>query len=156
MTTVQPLPDQSETVLRNLMRVLIDGRKGFTKAAESLEEDGHSELAQKMSQFAEQRQRLSAELQEAGSAYVTLSDVEGSTSADLHRAWMGLADAVTGDDPHAVLAVAEQGEDRAKKVYSDALKEDLPDDLRAIVARQSHEVIEAHDEVRDLRDSHAS
>lgn len=156
MTTVQPIPDQSETVLRDLMQVLIDGRKGFSKAAEALDQDGHAELAQKMSQFAEQRQRLSAELQEAASAYVTLSDIEGSTSADLHRVWMGLADAVTGDDPHAILAVAEQGEDHAKKAYADALKEDLPDDLRETVTNQSHEVTEAHDEVRDLRDRHAS
>ena len=156
MTTVQPIPDQSETVLRDLMQALIDGQKGFDKAAESLEDDGNSDLAQKMSQFAEQRERLSAELQEAASTYVTLSDVEGSTSADLHRAWMGLADAITGDDPHAILAVAEQGEDRAKKAYSEALKEDLPEDLRAIVARQSDEVIEAHDQVRELRDRHAS
>lgn len=155
MTTVQPIPDQSETILRDLMQVLIDGHKGFTQAADSLEEDGHPELAQKMSQFAEQRQRLAAELQEEGSAYVTLSDVEGSTTADLHRAWMGLADAVTGNDPHAVLAVAEQGEDQAKKAYSDALREDLPEELRAIVARQSDEVIEVHDEVRALRDEHA-
>jgi uncharacterized protein (TIGR02284 family) len=156
MTTVQPIPDQSETVLRDLMQVLIDGQKGFAQAADSLEEDGHSNLAQTMTGYAEQRQRLAAELQEAASAYVTLSDVEGSTGADLHRAWMGLADAVTGDDPHAVLAVAEQGEDHAKRAYSDTLMEDLPEDLRAIVARQSDEVIEAHDEVRDLRDEHSS
>ena len=156
MTTVQPIPNQSEVVLRDLMQVLIDGQKGFAKAAESLEEDGHSELAREMSEYAEQRQRLSAELQEAASAYVTLSDVEGSTSADLHRAWMGLADAVTGDDPHAVLAVAEQGEDRATKAYADAMKEDLPSDLRTLIARQSDEVIETHDRVRDLRDQHAS
>lgn len=156
MTTVQPIPDQSETVLRDLMQVLIDGRKGFAQAADSLEEDGNSDLAQKMRQLAEQRQRLSAELQEAASGHVTLSDVEGSTSADLHRAWMDLADAVTGDDPHAILAVAEQGEDHAKKAFADALKEDLPDDLREVVTRQSHEVTEAHDQVRDLRDQHAS
>jgi uncharacterized protein (TIGR02284 family) len=156
MTTVQPIPDQSEAVLRDLMQVLIDGQKGFARAAESLEEDGHSDLAQTMSEYAEQRQRLAAQLQEAASAYVTLSDVEGSTTADLHRAWMGLADAVTGDDPHAVLAVAEQGEDRAKSAYTDAMKEDLPEELRAVVARQSDEVIEAHDRVRDLRDQHAS
>ncbi len=109
-----------------------------------------------MSQYAEQRQRLAAELQEAASAYITLSDVDGSTSADLHRAWMGLADAITGDDPHAVLAVAEQGEDRAKKAYADMMKEDLPSDLRTLIARQSDEVIETHDRVRDLRDQHAS
>lgn len=156
MTTVQPIPDQSETVLRDLMQVLIDGQKGFAKAAESLEEDGYSDLAQKMSAYAEQRQRLASQLREAASDHVTLSDVEGSTGADLHRAWMGLADAATGDDPHAVLAVAEQGEDHAKKAYADALKEDLPEDLRTLVQRQSNEVIEVHDRVRDLRDQYAS
>ena len=79
MTTVQPLSDNAQTVLRELMETLIDGHKGFTMAAEALEDDGNSDLAREMRQFAEQRQRLATELQESASGLVTLSDVDGST-----------------------------------------------------------------------------
>lgn len=155
MTTVQPLPEQTDAVLRDLMQILVDGEKGFGKAADALAEDGHTELASRMKDFAEQRQRLSMELQEAASEYATISDVAGTTTGGLHRAWMGLADALTGDDPHAVLAAAERGEDRAKTAYDKVLNEDLPEDLKEIISRQATEVISAHDEVRDLRDQHA-
>lgn len=155
MTTVQPLPEQTDAVLRDLMQILVDGEKGFGKAADALAEDGHAELASRMKDFAEQRQRLSMELREAASDYATISDVAGTTTGGLHRAWMGLADALTGDDPHSVLAAAERGEDRAKAAYDKVLNEDLPEDLRTIISRQATEVISAHDEVRDLRDQHA-
>lgn len=156
MTTIQPIPEQSGTVLRDLMQTLIDGREGFSMAADRLDDSGNTDIAATLRSFAEQRQRFAAELQEAASDYVTLSDVKGSAAADLHRAWMSLADAITGDDPHAVLAVAEQGEDEAKKAYEQALNEELPSDLRELVSRQAAEVNAAHDRVRDLRDDHAS
>ena len=151
----QPIPDQAENRVRDVIQALEDGRKGFAEASEKLEEDGHTALAEKMMQFAEQRQRLVDELSDAASAHIKISDDEGTTGGALHRAWMALADALTGDDPHAVLAVAEQGEDHAKRVYEQVLKEDLPQDLEQVLRRQSMEVIEAHDQVRDLRDEHA-
>lgn len=153
MTTVQPLSDNAQTVLRELMETLIDGHKGFTMAAEALEDDGNSDLAREMRQFAEQRQRLATELQESASGLVTLSDVDGSTGGDLHRMWMKVKDALTGDDAHAILATAEEGEDHAKETYEDALDEDLPAGLREVVSRQSSEIVKAHDRVRELRDA---
>lgn len=153
MTTVQPLSENSETVLRDLMETLIDGHKGFSMAAEALEDDGNSELAREMRTFADQRQRMTTELREAASGLVTLSDVDGSTGGDLHRMWMKVKDALTGDDAHAILAAAEEGEDHAKETYEDALNEDLPANLREIVSRQSSEIVKAHDRVRELRDA---
>lgn len=155
MTTLQPIPEQAETAVRDVMEALEDGRRGFSQAADKLEEDGNEELAAKMRQFAEQRQRLEDELREVASGYIQISDEEGSVTGALHRSWMALADALTGDDPHAVLAVAERGEDHAKRVYNDVLQVDLPEDLRTVLSRQASEVIDAHDEVRDLRDAHA-
>lgn len=154
MTTVHPTPGQTETVLRDVVQTLIDGHKGFSKAAESLDEDGYPELAQKMRDFAEQRQRMSVALREAAMKHFSLSDVDGSTGGDLHRLWMSLADSATGEDPHTVLAIAEQGEDHAKEVFESALDEDLPEDLRELISRQASEVFATHDEVRDLRDAH--
>ena len=63
------------------------------------------------------RRQLTAELRGGAPGHVALSDVDGSAAADLHRGWMSLADALTGDNRYAVLAVAEQGEDGAKQSY---------------------------------------
>jgi uncharacterized protein (TIGR02284 family) len=66
---------------------------------------------------------------------------------------MTLKDALTGYDPHAVLAAAEMGEDHAVEEYEDALEEvDLGDDLRNLIARQAGDVQRVHDQVRNLRD----
>lgn len=153
MTTVQPISENSKTVLRDLMETLIDGHKGFSMAAEALEDDGNTELAGEMRMFAEQRQRLATELQEAASGLVTLSDVDGSTGGDIHRMWIKVKDALTGDDAHAILTAAEEGEDHAKETYEEALTEDLPVGLRDVVNRQSAEIVKAHDRVRELRDA---
>lgn len=151
----QPIPGQRGNRVREVLQALEDGRKGFAQASEKLEESGNSELAEKMIQFAEQRQRLASELKEAASAHISISDGEGTMGGAVHRAWMSLADNLSGDGPYAVLAVAEQGEDRAKKVYEEVLREALPQELEQVLRRQSTEIIEVHDQVRDLRDKHA-
>ena len=122
-------------------------------AADALEDDGNTELANEMRMFAEQRQRLATELEEAASGLVSLSDVDGSTGGDLHRMWIKVKDALTGDDAHAILAAAEEGEDHAKETYEGALNEDLPTGLRDVVSRQSSQIVKAHDRVRELRDA---
>ncbi len=142
------------SVLEDLVETLEDGRKGFEQTAEKLASDGHTDIAATMRQFAEQRARFSVELQQiAGRNGVDLQE-SGSVSGALHRGWIGLKDALTGSDPHAVLAAAETGEDHAVSEYEDALSDmELPADVRDVIVRQSMEVRTAHDTVRGLRDA---
>jgi uncharacterized protein (TIGR02284 family) len=145
------------SILEELVETLEDGREGFRKAADKLEDDGHHELARKMAQYSDQRARLSAELREI--ALVDGIDVEdkGTVAAALHRGWMAIADAVSGDDPHAVLAVAESGEDHAVAEFEKALEnDDLPVEWRPVIVAQAEAVRSAHDEVRALRDQFQS
>ena len=80
---------------------------------------------------------------------------EGSVPGALHRSWMALRDALTGDDPYAVLAAAEEGEDHAVAEYRKAVSADLPDPVRSTVERQAAEVKTGHDKVKALRDANA-
>jgi uncharacterized protein (TIGR02284 family) len=80
----------------------------------------------------------------------------GSMTGALHRGWVDVKSAVTDRSDHAILAECEKGEDVAKKRYHDALEEDLPADVRAIVERQYQGVLQTHDRVRDLRDQYAA
>lgn len=144
-------------VLEDLVETLEDGRKGFQKAGELLSETEHNELANDMRRFAGQRAQFAAELRDLARSQGWEIEEEGSAGGALHRAWMTLADMATGEDAHAVLAAAEQGEDHAVAEFEDALeRDDLPADVRSVIARQAQEVQAAHDKVRSLRDSRAA
>ncbi|MGH8873542.1 MAG: PA2169 family four-helix-bundle protein [Acidimicrobiia bacterium] len=141
------------TILEDLVETLEDGREGFQRAAEKLGDDGYPDLARRMTQFSDQRARLSAELREiALTEGIDIAD-EGSVVGTLHRGWMTLTDTLSGEDPHAVLAAAETGEDHAVDEFERALhSDDLPVDWRPVIVAQADAVRSAHDEVRALRD----
>jgi uncharacterized protein (TIGR02284 family) len=56
-------------------------------------------------------------------------------------------------DEAAVLAECERGEDVAKTAYEDALKKDLPADVRSMIEREYEGVKQHHDRVRQLRNA---
>jgi uncharacterized protein (TIGR02284 family) len=145
----------TKSLIKDLVETLEDGREGFRQVSEKLAGEGHADIAGRMSEFSDQRARFAAELRQFGKSTLGEEIEErGSVAAALHRGWISLADAVTGDDPHAVLAAAESGEDHAVSEFDDALNDDsLSGELRDIVTRQAGEVRSAHNEVRSLRDS---
>jgi uncharacterized protein (TIGR02284 family) len=65
---------------------------------------------------------------------------------------MNLKEALTTRDDKAILEECERGEDYAKKTFTEALVEPLPEAIRTVVQRMTAEVTMAHDQVRDLRD----
>lgn len=141
-------------VLDDLIETLDDGHQGFAQAAEQLAANGHPDLAAKMSEYSEQRRRFSTELRSLAGLVGHDYEEDGSLAGALHRGWMTLKDALTGDDPHAILAAAETGEDHAVREFDDALGQQLPPEVGDVVARQALEVRSAHDTVKALRDQH--
>jgi uncharacterized protein (TIGR02284 family) len=79
----------------------------------------------------------------------------GTAAGALHRAWTNIKSSVTGMDDHAVLAECERGEDVAKRVYEEALIEDLPRDVKELVQHQYEGVKANHNRIRNLRDQTA-
>lgn len=144
------------SVIENLLETVENGHKGFAEAAEKLDDDGNPTLAAEMRELSQQRLRMSNELKAIAAAEgspIENGDGDGTVAGAVHRGYMALRDALTGDDPHAVLAAAEQGEDHAKSEYERALDEDLPTSVRSVVQRQYGEVQTAHDRVRELRNA---
>jgi uncharacterized protein (TIGR02284 family) len=75
----------------------------------------------------------------------------------MHRGWVKAKAAVTSHDTKAVLSECERGEDYAKERYEKALEEDeLPSDVRSLIANQYEGVVASHDRIRALRDQYAS
>lgn len=143
------------SVIENLLETVENGHKGFDEAATKLDDDDNPTLAAEMRELSQQRLRMSNELKAIAAAEgAPIENGNGTVAGAVHRSYMALRDALTGDDPHAVLAAAEQGEDHAVSEYERALDEDdLPTSVRSVVLRQYGEIQTAHDRVRELRDA---
>jgi uncharacterized protein (TIGR02284 family) len=76
----------------------------------------------------------------------------GTVAAAVHRGWMGLKDAVTGNDAGAVLSSAERGERHAVEQFREAIEADISPELKAVLSRQKSAVERAHEYVRSLDD----
>ena len=145
--------DTIGSVLEDLVQTLENGHKGFEQAADHLEGQAGTAVVERMRTFSEQRADFSSELRSLASMHgITIAD-GGSVAGAVHRGWIGMKDALTGDDPTAILGAAETGEDHAVTEYEEALEQDLPNEVRTVIQRQATEVRKAHDEVRALRDN---
>ena len=84
--------------------------------------------------------------------FATLLDgVRGSAAAALHRGWISLKDALTGDDAGSVLGAAVTGEDHAVSEYEKGLEQDLSAGFREVLRTQHAAVVAARDEVKGLQ-----
>jgi uncharacterized protein (TIGR02284 family) len=140
--------DKVISVLNNLIETCKDGQNGFQTAAEGVK---RSELKTLFGQYSQQRAKFAGELQAEVLRLGGDPTETGSVAATLHRGWINIKSAVTGEDENAVISECERGEDSAVANYKDALADqNLPADVRTIVERQSAQVKEAHDRIRNL------
>ena len=140
--------DDVISTLNNLIETCKDGQNGFQTAAEGVK---NSELKTLFHTYSQQRAQFAGELQAEVSRLGGDPEQTGSVAASLHRGWINIKSAVTGEDEAAVISECERGEDSAVRNYEDALAdEDLPADIRAIVERQFAQVTEAHDRIRSI------
>ena len=139
--------DRVISVLNNLIETCKDGQDGFRAAAEGVK---NSELKTLFNTYSQQRAQFAGDLQNEVRRLGGDPEKTGSVAASLHRGWINIKSAVTGEDEGAVIAECERGEDSAVRNYEDALREDLPADIRVLVQRQFTQVKEAHDRMRAL------
>jgi uncharacterized protein (TIGR02284 family) len=138
---------------KELVETLKDGERGFADAADKVRDGEHPEWATVLQRFSEQRAGFWREIVDMGHAYGDDVDESGTVAAAVHRGWIALKDALTGDDAEAVLKAALTGEDHAVSEYEDALKMDLSAGFREVVVRQQAAVVAARDEVKALQNA---
>ena len=136
---------------KELVETLKDGERGFADAADKLRDGEHPEWATTLERFSEQRAGFWREIVDLGHAYGDDVDESGTVAAAVHRGWISLKDALTGDDAEAVLKAAATGEDHAVSEYEDAIKMDLSAGFREVVLRQQADVRAAREELRALQ-----
>ena len=138
-------------VAKELVETLKDGERGFASAAEKLRDSDRAEWATTLQRLSEQRAGFHREIVALGHEYGDDVDESGTLTAALHRGWISLKDALSGDDAGRVLAAAATGEDHAVSEYEKALQQDLSRGFREVVSRQHAAVVTARDEVKALQ-----
>ena len=143
-----------EKVVKEVINILEDGQKGFADIGGHLKDESLKRyfLAESLKR-ANFRAELENELHRHG-----VHDVheEGTAAGTLERMWFDLKEKIHSADEHSLLATAERGEDEAKRVYADALAQELPFPLRQLLTEQQAHILASHNYVRDHRDALAS
>ena len=140
-----------EKVAKDLVETLKDGERGFASAAEKLRDSDRAGWATTLQRLSEQRAGFHREIVALGHDYGEDVDESGTVAGTVHRGWISLKDALTGDDPDGVLKAALTGEDHAVNEYEKALQQDLSAGFREVVSRQHAAVLAARDEVKALQ-----
>ena len=144
------LPENQNVIstLNHLIVTCREGQEGFSRAADGVKSE---DLKTVFLDCARQRTDLLSELQ---IEVLRLGGAPGKSSSDegaLHRGWLNLKAALRDEQEVAVVEEAERGEDLAVQHYQAALKEDMPQQVRAILQRQYNQVKQAHDRISALK-----
>lgn len=110
-------------VLNSLITTTIDSADGFERSAEDADAGRFQQLFR---EFAAERRRVVARLQEAVRGFGGTPNDDGSLAAGMHRRWVDLRAAITRNDAdggcdRAIVEEVERGEDWLKAKYDEAL-----------------------------------
>lgn len=133
----------SSRAIADLLAINHTSVKGYEEAAEGVKS---AQLKSQLSTFSQQRAQFASELQRFG-ADANDSTVEGVVTeavAAVHRGWLNLRSAITGQSDTAILDECERGEATALNAYETALaNSDLPADAKTVLQRQHGEILNA-------------
>ena len=142
--------DEVIATLNGLIATSRDGEEGFRTCAEAIK---NPQLKSFFEQKAQRCALGAAQLQDKVREFGGDPGHGGSTAGALHRFWINIRSTLAGMDEHAILDECERGEDAAKRAYEDALKKDLPADVRLLIEKQYREVKANHDSVQAMRNA---
>ena len=144
--------DEIIDALNDLVKINNDRINGFEKAAEDIEDP---ELASLFRNITSQSRKFRSELADT---IVRIGGVvpgidETSTGSKIHRAWIDIKAAFTGNDRHTVLESCVFGENAAVEEYEEVLEEEeIPAYIRTTISTQLIELRQIRDQISTLRD----
>lgn len=138
-----------------LLAIAHTGAKGYQEAAEGA---SNPQIKSELSQLSQQRAQFEAQLQQQasrlGGTDSALGGVQAAVTeaaAAVHRGWINLKSAITGQSDAAILGECETGDATALAAYEAALKADLPSDVRAVVEQQHGQILAAKNKITQLK-----
>ncbi|MDB5233283.1 MAG: hypothetical protein JWR44_276 [Hymenobacter sp.] len=145
----------SNQALTELLAIAHTGAKGYQEAAEGV---SNPQLKSELSQLSQQRAQFETQLQQhasrLGVADSALGGVEAAATeaaAAVHRGWINLKSAITGQSDTAILGECETGDATALTAYETALKAELPADVRMVVEQQHGQILAAKNKITQLK-----
>jgi uncharacterized protein (TIGR02284 family) len=148
--------DKASRAINDLVETCKDGMKGYETAAESVE---NPLIKAELSRFSQQRAQFVTELETQArhngitpKHETTLEGAALDVVGAVHRGWINLKSAVTGNDNKAVLNECENGDAAALKAYEEALMvENLPTNMKDIIGKQHSQILEAKNKITALK-----
>lgn len=124
--------------LNELLEKSYDAEKGYKKAADKVKND---RLKDFFKQKTQERKMFIKELREEIAGYGQVPEEGGSTTGTMHRTWMDMKAALSGDNEEAVLEESLKGEKAALEDYKEITTEtDLPPTLSSKLNRQQKHI----------------
>ncbi|MEO6122815.1 MAG: PA2169 family four-helix-bundle protein [Ilumatobacteraceae bacterium] len=132
------------SLVSHLIETIDNGQFGLAEAAMRLGERGHPEMAATFAQLGRERESFGEQLRVLNSEADQDANDAGTAPGRIHRGWIAISDAITGDSPVAVLKNIVEGEAHAITEYEDALEAELSSDVRPVVELQLVAVKASH------------
>jgi uncharacterized protein (TIGR02284 family) len=132
----------------DLVEINKTAAKGYQEAAEGV---SSPDLKSQLSQFSQQRAQFASELSQHAQQFGisvendnTIEGVVADAAAAVHRGWINIKSAITGQDDSAILGECETGDATALTSYETALKSnELPAEARNVIQKQHSEILSA-------------
>ncbi|GAA4386600.1 PA2169 family four-helix-bundle protein [Hymenobacter koreensis] len=150
---------ETARAFNDLVEINRTGAKGYQEAAEGVT---NPQLKSELSRLSQQRAQFASELeQQARSLGVEAPSNEGTiegaltdAAAAVHRGWINLKSAVTGQNDSAILGECETGDSVALTAYETALKSThLPAQASSVIQKQHGEILAAKNQVTQWKAS---
>lgn len=131
--------DRSDTIdtLNNLLETAVNAREGYRTAAKNVD---NNELTTFFNLCAQERSNFVANLERSVSSLGGTPDNSGTVAGAAHRGWITIRSKIAGGDAETLIDECERGEQVAIEDYEDALKHDLPADLKEMLNQQLEQV----------------
>ena len=140
--------ENSTRVYHDLIEINKTATKGYQEAAEGV---SSPQLKSELSRLSQQRAKFASELSQHASQYGIAAEehstIEGAltdAAAAVHRGWINLKSAITGQDDAAILSECENGDATALKAYDTAMQtNDLPAPAKSFIEQQRSQILNA-------------
>lgn len=155
MKTTKEKADENihDNLVNNLQELLEknnDAEKGYTKAMKDAQ---NSRLKNFLKNQAAQRSRFANELTNEIRNLNETPKEGGSTTGSLHRTWIDIKTAFTGENDEAVLEECIRGEKASVEEYEDRLeKNNFPPQMESMLNKQLTEIKGTLSQVKSLED----
>ncbi|MES2394959.1 MAG: PA2169 family four-helix-bundle protein [Bacteroidota bacterium] len=149
---METIKEKGLDTLRELIIVNNDRFEGYKTAAK---ETNDASLNALFTEFSTQSKKFSDELRKLIPPHEEApGNDETKIFGDLYRSWMGMKNALTENNNHAILLSCEFSEDIIRKTYDDFIMDpDVPEEVLALVSKQRSELDRSYDILRTKKKS---